>query len=41
MTINGIIQILLFFALIVLVTKPLGAYMARVFSNERTLPTSR
>ncbi len=37
MTPNGVIQILLFFTLIMLVTKPLGAYMARVFDGERTL----
>ena len=37
MTPNGVIQILLFFTLILLVTKPLGAYMARVFDGERTL----
>jgi K+-transporting ATPase ATPase A chain len=32
MTINGWLQILLFFALILLVTKPLGMFMTRVFS---------
>src|SRR5262249_51372134 len=37
MTPNGILQILLYFVLILLVTKPLGAYMARVFAGERTL----
>jgi K+-transporting ATPase ATPase A chain len=37
MTTNGVLQILLFFALVLLATKPLGAYMARVFSGERTL----
>src|SRR5678809_668108 len=37
MTPNGILQILLFFAVIVLVAKPMGAYMARVFAGERTL----
>ncbi len=36
MTANGWFQILLFFALIVLVTKPLGIFMARVFNRERT-----
>jgi K+-transporting ATPase ATPase A chain len=36
MTPNGWLQILLFFALILAVTKPLGVYMARVFSRERT-----
>jgi K+-transporting ATPase ATPase A chain len=36
MTANGWFQILLFFAIIFAVTKPLGAFMARVFSGERT-----
>ncbi len=36
MTVNGWLQILVFLALIFLVTKPLGVFMARVFSRERT-----
>ena len=36
MTANGWFQILFFFALIVLVTKPLGIFMARVFNREWT-----
>ena len=36
MTANGWFQILLFFALIFLVTKPFGIFMARVFSREKT-----
>ena len=36
MTINGWLQILLFFALVLLVTKPLGVFMVRVFNRERT-----
>ena len=36
MTINGWIQIGVFLALILAITKPLGVYMARVFSRERT-----
>jgi K+-transporting ATPase ATPase A chain len=36
MTSNGWIQILVFLALILAITKPLGVYMARVFSRERT-----
>ncbi len=36
MTINGWLQILFFFALILALTKPLGLFMARVFSRERT-----
>jgi K+-transporting ATPase ATPase A chain len=36
-TINGWLQILLFFAIIVAVTKPLGVFMAHVFNREKTL----
>jgi K+-transporting ATPase ATPase A chain len=36
MTLNGWLQILLFFALILLVTKPMGVFMTRVFNRERT-----
>ena len=36
MTFNGWLQIFLFFALVLLATKPLGAYMARVVNGERT-----
>jgi len=36
MTLNGWLQILVFFALVLAVTKPLGMFMARVFSRERT-----
>ncbi len=36
MTFNGILQILLFFAVIVAVTKPTGIYLTRVYSGERT-----
>jgi potassium-transporting ATPase potassium-binding subunit len=36
MTANGWFQILLFFALVFLVTKPMGIFMSRVFSRERT-----
>lgn len=36
MTANGWFQIFLFFALVLLITKPLGIFMARVFSGERT-----
>jgi K+-transporting ATPase ATPase A chain len=35
MTFNGWLQILLFFALILLVTKPLGVFMTQVFTGER------
>lgn len=37
MTIIGWVQAAVFFGIIVLITKPLGAYMARVFEGERTL----
>jgi K+-transporting ATPase ATPase A chain len=36
MTVNGWFQILLFLALIFAVTKPMGVFMAHVFSRERT-----
>ena len=36
MTINGWIQILVFCAIVVLLVKPLGGYMTRVFTGERT-----
>ncbi|MGA9494624.1 MAG: potassium-transporting ATPase subunit KdpA [Terriglobales bacterium] len=36
MTTNGWIQIFVFLALILAITKPLGVYMTRVFSGERT-----
>ena len=39
MTANGILQLALFFGVVLLLTKPMGAYMARVFQGERTLLT--
>ena len=36
MTLNGWLQVALFCALLILLTKPLGGYMTRVFSGERT-----
>ncbi len=36
MTGNGILQIAIYFAVLVALTKPLGAYMAKVFAGERT-----
>src|SRR5262245_13173878 len=36
MTPNGILQILLFFAIVLLLVKPLGIYMFRVFERQRT-----
>ncbi len=36
MTANGWFQILLFFLVVLAVTKPMGVFMARVFSRERT-----
>ena len=37
MTFNGWLQIALYAVLVVLLTKPLGGYMTRVFAGERTL----
>ncbi len=36
MTVNGWLQIALFFVTLLAVTKPLGVFMARVFSGEKT-----
>ena len=36
MTPNGWLQILFYFAVILLITKPMGVFMAEVFSRERT-----
>jgi potassium-transporting ATPase potassium-binding subunit len=36
MTIEGWVQIALFSVIIVLITRPLGGYMTRVFNGERT-----
>jgi K+-transporting ATPase ATPase A chain len=36
MTANGWIQIALFCAIVILITRPLGGYMTRVFEGERT-----
>ena len=36
MTFNGILQILLFFAVILALTKPTGVYLTRVYSGEKT-----
>src|SRR5262249_54279269 len=36
MTVNGWLQILLFFLIILAVTKPMGVFMTRVFNRERT-----
>ncbi len=35
MTINGWLQIFFYLALILLVTKPLGVFLARVFNGRR------
>ena len=37
MTVFGWLQAALFFALVIALTKPLGIYLARVFSGERTI----
>ncbi len=39
MTMNGILQFTIFLGLILLLTKPLGSYMARVFEGKRTFLT--
>jgi K+-transporting ATPase ATPase A chain len=36
MTINGWLQILFFLVIVLLVTKPMGVFMARVFNREKT-----
>ena len=36
MTANGWLQILVYLAVILAVTKPMGVFMARVFNRERT-----
>src|SRR5215475_1339149 len=36
MTLNGWLQILLFLVLVLLVTKPMGVFMTRVFNREKT-----
>jgi K+-transporting ATPase ATPase A chain len=36
MTANGVLQILLFTAVIIALAKPMGAFMAKVFAGERT-----
>lgn len=36
MTFNGILQILVYLVLLTLLTKPLGVYMTRVYSGEKT-----
>src|SRR5690349_22855903 len=37
MTLNGWIQIAIFSAIIIAITKPVGGYMTRVFNGERSL----
>src|SRR6516225_9101615 len=36
MTIDGWVQIALFSAIVILITRPFGGYMTRVFNGERT-----
>ena len=36
MTANGWLQIAVYFVVLLAITKPLGVFMARVFSRERT-----
>ena len=37
MTTNGMIQLAILFLAVLAVTKPLGVFMARIFSGEQTL----
>jgi potassium-transporting ATPase potassium-binding subunit len=37
MTVSGALQIIVFLGLLLLLTKPLGSYLARVFEGERTI----
>jgi K+-transporting ATPase ATPase A chain len=37
MTVNGILQIFIYLIVLILLAKPLGAYMARVYQGERTI----
>ena len=36
MTINGVLQLGIYFLVLLAITKPLGVYMTRIFSGERT-----
>ena len=36
MTLNGWVQILIFCGIVILLVKPLGGYMTRVYNGERT-----
>ena len=40
MTPNGILQIIVYFAIILMLAKPMGVYMATAFEGRRTLPAS-
>jgi len=35
-TLNGVLQVLLFLVIVLLLTKPVGLYMTRIFAGERT-----
>ncbi len=37
MAVPDLVQLLLYLALLLLITKPMGSYLARVFADERTL----
>ena len=37
MTLNGVLQIVTYFTILILLAKPLGAMMARIYSGENTL----
>jgi K+-transporting ATPase ATPase A chain len=36
MTTNGVLQIVIYFLIILALTKPIGAFMARLFEGKRT-----
>src|SRR5215510_15021060 len=36
MSLNGILQLAVYFLLLLAITKPIGVYMTRVFSGEKT-----
>ena len=39
MTTSGVLQILLYFGVLLALTKPLGSYMARVYEGQRPFST--
>ena len=35
-TLNGVLQVLIFLVIVLLVTKPIGLYLTKIFAGERT-----